>query len=168
MRTIFKNHLKPEILKKNVFLLIFLSLFFVPGNLFSQISSKRIEDTGFLPSGKGTSDGTVLLKHDVRIFSIINKQIDVNNDKFPGWRVQIYFGSGSTASQKASEIRNKYQLAYGNDHGTYIVYEDPYFKLRIGDFRTRAEALKYREDISKKIKNTWIVQDNINYPDNNE
>lgn len=148
---------------KQIIKLIILLL--ISGKIYSQTITKRIEDTGYTPSARGNSDGNINLKLDAKVFDIIDKQIKVNDDKSPGWRVQIYFGSGGSASQTAKDIQEKFKKEYGLDIGCYIVYEDPYFKVRAGDFRTKAEALKFRETISKNFSNSWIVQDEINYPD---
>jgi len=148
----------------NKYTLIFLfALVSFCTQIFSQ-SSKRIEDTGFLPSARGANDGNIVLKHDSRVFSIIDKHISTNQDKFPGWRVQIFFGSGASASGDAERVKNAFLNAYGLDMGCYIIYEAPYYKVRAGDFRTRAESLKFKEKISKDFSNSWIVEDMITYP----
>ena len=138
-------------------------LLFSGSEIFSQ-SSKRIEDTGFLSTSRGTGDGNIVLKHDSRVFSIIDKHISTNENKFPGWRVQIFFGSGASSAGDSERVKNAFINAYGLDIGCYIVYEAPYYKVKAGDFRTRAEALKFKEKITKDFSNSWIVEDMITYP----
>ena len=46
----------------------------------------------------------------------------------------------------------------------YMDYEQPYFKIRVGDYRNRFEALKTFHDLQAKFKGVSIVPDKIKYP----
>jgi hypothetical protein len=43
----------------------------------------------------------------------------------------------------------------------YLTYQQPNFKVRCGDFRTRAEARKYVKSISAYFPSAFIVKDFI-------
>ncbi len=133
----------------------------------AQTETFRIEETGYLPTGIASSDGKVYINQSVYLNQLIKKQISSNDNKFPGWRVQIYFGAGQNAKYQSSKSKEKFMYKYGNKYGAYIVYNAPYFKLRVGDFRTKAEALYFKEKISKTFSSSWVVSDRINYPENN-
>jgi hypothetical protein len=147
-------------------LLIFVFIFLFAGHWVSaQREHFYIENSGFLPEWRETSHGSVVIYQDVKLRSLIRQHIESNNEKFPGWRVQIYFGSGQTARDRANSAKEIFYKRFGQDYGAYIVYDSPYFKVRVGDFRTKAEAMKFRERLKPYFKSTWIIQDMVYYPD---
>ncbi|MBO4593599.1 MAG: hypothetical protein J5678_05350, partial [Bacteroidaceae bacterium] len=42
----------------------------------------------------------------------------------------------------------------------YIVYDEPNFKVKVGDFRTRLEAYAFLQEI-KDVYKGYIIKDNI-------
>ncbi|MEA2042087.1 MAG: SPOR domain-containing protein [Bacteroidota bacterium] len=146
-------------------LLILIGFIFFTQTSEAQVERFYIENTGFLPSWRESSHGSVLIYQDENLRKLVKKHIEVNENKFPGWRVQIYFGSGQTARHKAASIKKDFYLRYGEKYSAYIVYNSPYFKVRVGDFRTRAEAMKLRDNLKSYYKSTWVKYDIINYPE---
>ena len=62
-------------------------------------------------------------------------------------------------SEAASDKTNKYSYWYKDDIPTYIEYYRPYWKLRIGNYKTRKDAeemLKYVKLLG--YKDAWIVK----------
>ena len=43
----------------------------------------------------------------------------------------------------------------------HLNYKQPYYKVRVGDFKTKLEALKYKNFIIKEFPNCFIVKDQI-------
>ena len=81
--------------------------------------------------------------------------------KLEGFRVQIYSGN---KKQPAREARLKFSRVYRKTKA-YEVYEQPYFKVRVGDFKTKMEALKFKNDLIKHFPNCFIVKDDIKFQD---
>jgi hypothetical protein len=73
----------------------------------------------------------------------LQKRIEYNENQkgINGFRVQIFFDSGNNARSKATAIRAEF-IARNPDVGAYLSFQEPYFKVRVGDFRTRIEAEK--------------------------
>ena len=46
----------------------------------------------------------------------------------------------------------------------YRSYVNPYFKVTVGDFRTRSEAMQLLMEIKSDFPAAFIVKENINYP----
>ncbi len=109
--------------------------------------------------------GKVTIKQEPRIEAIVAKHIDINQKAkgFPGYRVQVYFGSGSDAKSIANKIRNNLNNEF-TDYDSYLVYEAPYFKVRVGDFRNRNEAFKAFKIIQSNYPQAFIVDDLIALP----
>ncbi len=109
--------------------------------------------------------GKITLQQESRIEAIVGKHIEVNQKAkgFPGYRVQVYFGSGSDAKNTAHKIRNSLNTTFP-DYDSYLVYEAPYFKVRVGDFRNRNEAYKAFKIIQSSYPGAFIVDDLIGLP----
>jgi hypothetical protein len=82
-----------------------------------------------------------------------------------GFRIQIYGSSNRNAREESNKARAEFMNKFP-DIVSYPKFADPgYFKIRVGDFRTRTEAMKLFLIISKEFPNSFIVRDIINFPD---
>ena len=88
----------------------------------------------------------------------IQKEIYQYERGIEGWRIQIAFAS------KESQIAPKHIEFLKNypEIPIYLTYKAPYYRLRIGDFRTKLEAEKIKNKISKNYRG-YIVSDSINF-----
>lgn len=75
-----------------------------------------------------------------------------------GWRIQIAFANKKTIITK-KKIKLINRLPEINS--IYITYKSPYYRLRIGNFRTKLEAEKIKHEIKKYYPNAYLVPDNI-------
>ena len=79
----------------------------------------------------------------------------------PGYRILIYSDSGIGAKEEQQRTRARFLSLYpGID--AYHVYNEPYFKVYVGDCRTRSEALKLYDRIKKNFPNPILVPNDIN------
>ena len=81
-----------------------------------------------------------------------------------GYRVQIYSSNQQqTAKSEALELEQK--LQNGITHSIYVQYLPPFWKVRIGDFRTYEEAKEYKKQFvalyPHLMGDTYIVRDKI-------
>lgn len=80
-----------------------------------------------------------------------------------GYRIQIFFGSERKA---ANEARTKFLQLYP-EASAYMIYQQPYFKVRVGDFRTRFEAYAVYKKLIPEFEKIFIIPDKINLPNLN-
>lgn len=116
---------------------------------------------GFSQNNNAKSDSFFI--QDKRVTTLIQKHIAINEskkDKINGYRVQIHFGAEKA---KAMEIRTKFSTEY-QKIPTYFDYQQPYFKVRVGNFRTKLEAYKLLQEISGDFSGGFIVSDEIELP----
>ncbi len=144
--------------------ILIISLLSVP-EIKAQREHFYIENSGFLPEWRESSHGSIIVYQDIKLRNLVREHANSNNNTFPGWRVQIYFGSGQSAHSEASAIKERFYMKFAQSYGAYIVYDSPYFKVRVGDFRTKAEAMSFRERLKPLFSSTWIVKDMVNYPE---
>jgi hypothetical protein len=64
---------------------------------------------------------------------------------------------------KASEVKLDFSGKH-SDVPSYISYTAPNFKVRVGDFRTRLEAVKFMKSIEGQYPTIFIVPDEIALP----
>ncbi len=81
----------------------------------------------------------------------------------PGFRIHLYMDSGNRARLNTQREQADFEEEYP-DIPSYILYEEPYFKLRVGDFRTRLDARRFLEKIRDDYSSAYIVVDLINFP----
>jgi len=74
-----------------------------------------------------------------------------------GYRVQIYNGNDRN---KATEIKVDFMRRFPGIR-TYMTYVQPQFRVKVGDYRTRAEAEKVYEQVSTLYNACMIVPDII-------
>ena len=82
----------------------------------------------------------------------------------PGFRIQIFMDAGNQARLNTQRSRAEFEAKHPEVRA-YIVYEEPNFKLRVGDFRTRLDARRYLEKIKGEYPAAYIVVSQINFPD---
>ena len=81
-----------------------------------------------------------------------------------GYRVQIYSSNQQqTAKVEALDLEEKLQPQV--NHTIYVQYIPPFWKVRIGDFRTYEEAKEYKKTFVQLFPDltgdTYIVRDKI-------
>jgi hypothetical protein len=102
------------------------------------------------------TDGGVKVVKDGRLDLLIKKQIYINTLAIrnqPGFRVQLISTNKRT---EANDIKAKVMQLYP-DYRTYLEYQPPYFKVRIGDFKSRDEATDFREKLSTNFPGAIFV-----------
>ena len=105
------------------------------------------------------------IKNDPRLDNMVRWHIENNLRKngVDGYRVEIYTSSNSDAMEKALDAKKEFLMAYP-DIDVHIKFNAPDFKVRVGDFRTRNEALKLLKMLGDKYPGAFIVEDIIHFP----
>jgi len=103
---------------------------------------------------------------DPKINDLLREQTDQNKKSgtMSGFRLQIYFGSGENAHNQAMKIKTEFLSSYP-DVKTYLLFKSPDFIVRVGNFRTKSEALKMQKSLLYKFPNAFIVADEITFPE---
>jgi len=84
----------------------------------------------------------------------------LKNGEIPGHRIQIFSLSGQTANQKADEICMNFMRNFP-DIEAYKKYDAPNWKVFVGNFRTKNEALREKKKIEKIFPGAFIVSATI-------
>ena len=83
--------------------------------------------------------------------------------KMSGYRIRVYFESGQDARSRSESIARSIANAYPG-LGVYRTFVSPNFKVSVGDFRTKDEALKVYQALKGSYPTALILKETINYP----
>lgn len=111
---------------------------------------------------------TIIVHKDARIDILTEKQVAINkitskmtaNGLFKGYRLQVL----NTRSRDDAFKTKASLLENFPDEKVYILYQSPYFKVRIGNFVKRNDAENFRRQLSLFSANpAYVVEDAIEY-----
>jgi hypothetical protein len=111
------------------------------------------------------NQGKVTINQDPQIEHVFNLDI-LQNAKQPGmygYRIRIYFDLGQTSRKQSEDTANEFMTNYPGI-SVYRSYISPYYKVSVGDFRTRDNALKLYSQLIKEYPKAFIVPEWINFP----
>ncbi len=109
------------------------------------------------------TQGNVEVIRDQRVDEIVKMHKVYNErrqDVTMGYRVQIYFDAGTNSLERARTEARTYQMLYPDDTA-YVSYSEPYYKVRVGDFRTRLAAEGFLQQILSVYPNAFVIKDRV-------
>ena len=83
--------------------------------------------------------------------------------KLSGYRIRVYFDNGQSARTRSESIARSVSNAFPGI-GVYRTFESPNFKVCVGDFRTKDDALKVYHSLKGAYPTAIILKETINYP----
>jgi len=96
-------------------------------------------------------EGSLTLLADSSIDSLV-ALMNEHPPSIKGYRVEIFFGQRKDAEQVKSAF-----LKYYQQWPIYVVWQQPNFKVQIGDFMTKLQAEKTQQEIKSKYPNSYIA-----------
>lgn len=118
-----------------------------------------------LPSKVKGNPADVRVHQSPEILSAMNSHFEANRGKdVSGYRVRIFFDNKQTARNESLAVMNKFSAEY-HDIPVYRSYVNPYFKVTVGDFRSKSEAMQLLRRIRNEFPAAFIVKEkSISYP----
>lgn len=80
-----------------------------------------------------------------------------------GYRVRIFFDNKQNARTESEAVLKRFKGLYP-DVMAYRIYANPYFKVTVGDFRTKSEAMALLARIKGTFPSAFVVKENIEFP----
>lgn len=77
--------------------------------------------------------------------------------KARGFRVQIYAGGNRN---DAYAVQARFQSAF-SDIGSYVTYDEPNYRVKVGDFRSRSEATNFMRELRSQYSNVFVFTEDI-------
>lgn len=109
-------------------------------------------------------------KADVEIYqsqavaNSLRQQVAENGKRqMNGYRVRIFFDNKQSARSESEVTLKRFESMY-HDVKAYRTYANPYFKVTVGDFRTKSEAMELLSRIKYEFPSAFVVKENIEFP----
>lgn len=117
-----------------------------------------------MPSRVLGDEGTVYVKQSEMLESSMRKHIEGNPSRtLSGYRVRIFFDNKQSARHESEQTLKKFRAMY-QGVAVYRTYTNPYFKVTVGDCRTKSEAMHLLARIKGNFPSAFVVKENIEYP----
>ncbi len=106
-------------------------------------------------------EGVVNIEQSERMRQLVLTHIRMNKRAggAEGFRVQLYSGSGSMARQEALEVKGKL-LSELPDGNVFVEYTAPFWRVRMGNFRHKHDALPLLNQLKAAFSSCYIVKVN--------
>ena len=88
--------------------------------------------------------------------------------KVQGFRAQVFSGNNQRKSKDEAFSKEKEIKEFFPDVPTYVTYTAPFWKLRVGDFRTHEEAYRMQRQLMEAFpaykKEMYIIREEVRIP----
>ena len=106
----------------------------------------------------------VSVSQDPGIVTAMTAHISYNRrKKMNGYRVRIFFDNKQNSRGASEAAMNRFRGAFPG-YSAYRSFTSPHFKVTVGDFRTKSEALRLLNRVKGMFPSAFIVKEQINYP----
>lgn len=144
---------------------IFFCLFSFINTIASQVEINPITaDSSFLSADTSVliSSGFATWHLPVGFNSLVElyKKDNYREPGLDGYRIQVFSDGGNNAKERALKLVSEIEESHPNIP-VYLSYHQPNFKVRCGNYRTKAEARKNQGSICKSYPGCFIVKDLI-------
>lgn len=103
---------------------------------------------------------TIKVNNKIDTLIAVQRIINTEANHFNGYRIQIYSDAGNNSKSKAMEVQSVFAKT-NPDYSSYLTFSEPYYKVRVGDFRTRIDAEKLLKNIVEVYPAAFIVADKV-------
>ncbi|MBR1569885.1 MAG: SPOR domain-containing protein [Bacteroidales bacterium] len=94
----------------------------------------------------------------------LQKYISSNAEKkISGYRIRVFYNNDPSARSRSEAIVKTLEDQYP-DISVYRTFESPNYKVTVGDFRTKDEALRIYNALKSSYPTSYIIKEYINYP----
>lgn len=88
------------------------------------------------------------------------------NGRMAGYRVQVFSDNNSRTAKNEARSKQRVISSRFPKYQTYVMYTSPYWRLKVGDFKTQQEANAAADELRKAFpsysKEIRVVRDRVN------
>lgn len=162
----------------NKFFILVFSLFVLALPAFAQdeevlsaVSALPSDDTeayvDSLLAGRSVFDvmpsGVVIIQSRAVRTALDNQVAENVGKKFNGFRVRIFLSSAQDARDASARAFNLFTRLYP-EIPAYRIYDNPNFRVTVGNFRTRLEADNFARTVKSHFPTASVMRDRFKYP----
>jgi len=117
-----------------------------------------------MPSKSSGAAADVSINQSSQIREAMDRHVASNPGRtMTGYRVRIFFDNQQNARTESEKAMDRFKASHPGT-AAYRSYQSPYFKVTVGDFRTKSEALELLETLRYDFPAAFVVKESINYP----
>lgn len=106
----------------------------------------------------------VQLHQSANITHAAMRQIEDNAKTLTdGYRIRIFFDNKQDARNASLDSEMRFRKLFPG-YNTYRTFQNPFFKVTVGDFRTKVDAQKALQKIIKVFPSAFIVKEKMRFP----
>ena len=126
--------------------------------------SSRVDSTLLGQNVLSVLGSGVTVNQSAAMKSAFDSYVSANaSKKVSGYRIRVYYENSQNARNRSESIARTISGTYPGI-GVYRTFESPNFKVCVGDFRTKDEALKLYHALKSSYPTAIILKETINYP----
>ncbi|MBR5033832.1 MAG: SPOR domain-containing protein [Bacteroidales bacterium] len=123
-------------------------------NIFNVLGDKN---------SSASREGKVVIDQTDAVAKAMSNHIARNASRSKtGYRIRIFFDNKQDARAKSEKVAASFKAQHPGI-AVYRAYENPYFKVTVGDFRSKEDARKFLNSIKGSYPSGFIVRERINY-----
>lgn len=105
-----------------------------------------------------TDGRKVFIDADQKLDAFVTAHVEINQQtqSMEGYRIQIFAGSREGANSARSRLLRTY-----SELDAYVVPIEPNYRVRVGNFTTRADAQRTCDMIRSSFPSAWVIKDRI-------
>lgn len=108
-----------------------------------------------------TISQTVQISEHGDAATIVGGNLEVAPKVVNGYRIVIFMSNTQTARRDALAAQENFSLLFPQEQ-TYLTYENPYFKVAVGNCTTQEEAIILLGRLRHSFPKAFIMRENIN------
>jgi len=144
-------------MKKLIFMSIFLCLYFYEAG--AQVQNREVPDSSFIGYDAVMKElsGSVMAPDslDAAMHCHIRNNVKIKNQCY---RIRIFFDNSRDARSVSSRMAEEFCTRYP-DVPVYNQYANPYFKVTVGDFRSKSDAMKFMNTVKRDYPSAFLVKE---------
>ena len=109
---------------------------------------------------RGNSATVSITQSDAVRDAVLQRAVSGGFTQIDGYRIRIYFSNAQNAREQSEAEMRRFSESYS--HNAYRSFIRPNFKVTVGDFRTRSEALRLLNSLRADFPAAFIVREKIN------
>lgn len=105
-------------------------------------------------------DATVKITEQGDAATIVNNNLQANVKAISGYRIVIFMSNTQTARRDAVMAQDNFTALFPQEH-SYLTYENPYFKVAVGNCTSHEEAMILLGRLRGTFPKAFIMRENI-------
>ena len=110
--------------------------------------------------------GDVCVEENYKVRQAVSRQVEANKGPegaVDGYRIRIYFDNKQKSREESQEVMARFKALHPG-YNVYLKFNNPNFKVTVGDFRTKVDAQIALKEIIKAFPSAFIVKEKMRFP----